>query len=107
MFKQEQTSECLSCGVQLTNIYEIHYHNQSFTCLNAIFYLHLNAYTVKRLDFSVGNIVDTSLLSNPLFGCGTMLDSLQSIEHLASFLSPLLSQTLTTNPFFLNICYSF
>ena len=44
--------------------------------------------------------MDTSLLSNPLFRCGTWLDSSQIIEHLASFLSPLLSQNLTTNPIF-------
>ena len=54
----------------------------------------------KDWGFSIGKIVDTSLSSNPLFGCGTRLDSLQSIEHLASSLSPLLAQNLTTNPFF-------
>ena len=45
----------------------------------------------KDWGFSVGEIVDTSLLSNHLFGCGTGLDSLQSIEHFASSLSPLLA----------------
>ena len=42
----------------------------------------------KDWSLSVGKIVDSSLLSNPLFGCATKLDFLQSIEHLASFLSP-------------------
>ena len=45
----------------------------------------------KDWGFSVGEIVDTSLLGNPLFGYGTGLDSLQSIEHFASSLSPLLA----------------
>jgi hypothetical protein len=54
----------------------------------------------KDWGFSVGKIVDTSLLSNPLFGCGTGSDSSQSIEQFASSLSPLLAQNLTTNPFF-------
>ena len=36
-FKQEQTSKCPLCRVQLPNIYDIHYHNQPFTCANAIF----------------------------------------------------------------------
>ena len=54
----------------------------------------------KDWSFSVGKIVDTNLLNNHLFGCGTRLDYSQSIEHLASSLSPILSQNITTNPFF-------
>ena len=54
----------------------------------------------KNWDFYVGKIVDTSLLSNPLFGCSTRLDSSQSIKYLASSLSLLFSHNLTTNPFF-------
>ena len=45
----------------------------------------------KDWGFSVGKIVDMSLLNNPLFGCDTTSYSSQSIEHLTSFLSPLLS----------------
>ena len=69
--------------VQMLSFFEIGMHIQS-----------------KYWGFSVGKIVDTSLLSNPLFGCATRLDSLQSIEHWASSLSPLLSQIPTTNTFF-------
>ena len=54
----------------------------------------------KDWGFSVGKIVDTNLLSNHLFGCDTTSYSSQSIEHLTSSLTPLLSQNLTTNPFF-------
>ena len=50
-FKQEQTSEYPLSVVQLTNIYEIHNHNQSFICPNAIFLRHWNAYTIERLEF--------------------------------------------------------
>ena len=48
-------------------------------------------YNQKDWGFSVGQIVGISILSNPLFGYATRLDSLQSIEHLASSLSPLSS----------------
>ena len=54
----------------------------------------------KDWAFSVGKFVDTSLLSNILFGCGTTSYSSQPIEHLTTSLSPLLLQNLTTNPFF-------
>ena len=48
----------------------------------------------KDWGFSIGRIEDT------LFGCGTTPNSSQSIEHLTTSLSPLLSHNLTTNPFF-------
>ena len=62
----------------------------------------------KDWGLSLGKIVNTSLLSNPLFDCATRLDALQSIEHLASSLRPLLSQNLTTyQPILSNICNNF
>ena len=57
-------------------------------------------YNKKNWGFSVGKIVDNSLLSNLLFGCATNLDFLQLVENLASSLSPLLSQNLIILPFF-------
>ena len=54
----------------------------------------------KDWGFNIGKIVSDSLLNTYLFGWTDNPDASQTIENLVSFLTPLLSQNLHTNPFF-------
>ena len=72
----------LICCISLTIAHKINYIDKPFTCSIVIVPRHWYAHSIKKLEVSTGQILETSLLNNPLLSWDGNTKYTATIEEL-------------------------
>ncbi len=69
--------------------------------IQLLFFLNIRLHIQKwNWGFSIGEIIDSSLLNSPLLNCDGILDKKISHQNVINIISPLFSRNMKSNPWY-------